>query len=504
MKTIKYSLLSLFLVVIGTICIVSCGENYSSPLKGIVVGNQTFETGTNNKTVSIGTKDISKCTITSSAAWCSATIQGSSVVINVQTNDTYDDRQATITLTDPEDATTLSFIVMQKQKDAIFVEKSTYDVPEEGGVVTVKIDSNVDYEIELPTSGWISITNGTRGLKKSEVTLNVDINKSGGKREGIVRFVDKETGTNESIVIKQALIPRIEIEPKSISMDENGGVVTIQVKTNTNTLFIDTSTSWMTISEKLIAISEKDYNNGFNFSITLSILPMSDENYRSGVVTFKSSDFNLIGSISVVQETKEKLWVDKTSLSSDYRGGKQYLTITSNNDFTISSPSWIRMSQMSKSQLNNSDSFEYLYGVSFDTNYSNDERNGSIKIKGKTKESTVLVYQTGMPQNPDISELVSVYIKVTYELGDFCEITAYIENNSPYTIYLLYGNLHISSKNDFSRNFDNRPIYPGENYWVEWEDGEPNHGADIDFNNVSCVWTFLYKDRKYSLKGYIK
>ena len=60
MKTLKYTLSALVAVLL-CVCVVSCGEDYSSPLKGQTVSDQTFETGTNSKTVTIGTKDLSKC-----------------------------------------------------------------------------------------------------------------------------------------------------------------------------------------------------------------------------------------------------------------------------------------------------------------------------------------------------------------------------------------------------------------------------------------------------------
>ena len=136
MKTIKYSFLTLISVIISA-CFVSCSEDYSSPLKGKTVNDVVFETGVNSKTVSIGTEDLTKCTVASNAIWCRPTIAGSSVNVLVQSNDTYEERKAIVTLTDPEDATTLSFNVIQNQNDAIIVDGKTFEIPEEGGEVNI-------------------------------------------------------------------------------------------------------------------------------------------------------------------------------------------------------------------------------------------------------------------------------------------------------------------------------------------------------------------------------
>ena len=370
------------------LCVASCSEEYSSPLKGQTVSNQVFGDGANSETITIGNSDLSKCTVAISADWCNVSIQGSSVTISVQANDTYDERQATITLTDPEDATTLSFIVVQKQNDAIFVDESTFNVPEEGGIVTVKIESNVDYEVELPANGWITILNGTRGLKKSELSLKVALNNSGNVRKGIVKIVNKETGTYESIIIKQALTPRVEIDPNSISVDEQGGEFLVKVKSNVMIANITTNEKWIDIGEK------KDID-GFNFSVVIKILPMYNQSERSGLVAFESSNGSFLYLLSVSQKINEILSVDKTSISVDYNGGEQYFTLTANNDFSISTPSWIKIVEISKGQLNNEKT--YYYKVIISRNDSYEEREGSIIIKGKAMEIAILVNQKGSP-----------------------------------------------------------------------------------------------------------
>ena len=281
MKIKKHSLLSLFLVVIGTLCIVSCGEDYSSPLKGIVVSDQIFETGTNKMTVTLGTEDLSKCAITSSAAWCSATIQTSSVVITLQPNDTYSERQATITLTDPEDASTISFRVIQKQNDAILVDKSTYTVSEEGGEISVDVKSNVEYSVEIPSSAnWLRIKNtSTRALTDSMLILIAEKNNSGDEREAVIKLTYPKSNTSSSITITQSLTPYITIEQQEITIFEEATNIEIPVLTNIEleTLIND---NWITDN----GINKKE---DFNYTQKLKASSMSGNSARSANVTFK-------------------------------------------------------------------------------------------------------------------------------------------------------------------------------------------------------------------------
>ena len=305
MKTINYSLLSLFLVVISITCTVSCGEDYSSPLKGIVIDKQTFETGTNNKTVSIGTKDISKCTITSSAVWCSATIQGSSVVINVQPNETYEERQATITLTDPEDATTLSFSVVQKQNDAILIDNKSYTIPEDGGEVKIDVQSNVAYEVEIPSDAdWLKRVN-TRSLTSSSVVLRASKNESGDEREAKVTFVYKDTGVKTQVTISQGFTPYLEIDKDEILLDVNGGKFSIAVSTNTD-IDIVRDDSW-------VYIQDRTDEKGFSFVQNFYVEPISSS--RSTTITFRCSNTKWGLSKKVVLRQTVRFYIDDKNVT---------------------------------------------------------------------------------------------------------------------------------------------------------------------------------------------
>ena len=63
---------------------------------------------------------------------------------------------------------------MQKQNDAIIVDGSTFSVPEEGGDVSIKVQSNVKYDVEIPSdASWLkkSTKASTRGLETSTILL---------------------------------------------------------------------------------------------------------------------------------------------------------------------------------------------------------------------------------------------------------------------------------------------------------------------------------------------
>ena len=283
MKIIKNTLFVIVAVLLS-LYVVSCGEDYSSPLKGQNVSDQTFEPRFSSKTVTIGTKDLSNCTVSCSANWCHATIEISSVVITVQPNDTYEERQAIITLTDPEDATTLTFKVVQKQNEAIIPENSSYSIPEEGGEITINIKSNVNYKVVIPSSvDWLKLKeSSTRSLEKTSFVLSANKNDSGGERSAIIKLASTESSTSKEITVLQEFNPYITLDKKDADIDELGGI--IEVTINTNVPYVtEFSNDWVK-DEGKTKVDENIYLQKF------SVSPNTNYYNRSANITIKNTD----------------------------------------------------------------------------------------------------------------------------------------------------------------------------------------------------------------------
>lgn len=281
MKVIKYFIVCMIATMAG-LSVTSCCKEYSSPLKGQVINDLTFESSQSTKSITIADADLSGFTIKSSDLWCTVAAQGKNLNVTVQANDTYDERQTTVTVTDPGDQTSISFKVLQKQNDAILVDGNTYVVPEEGGEVSIKIQSNVDYKVEIPESAsWLkrSIKASTRGLVSSTIDLTAEKNDSGDEREAIVKLTNSDSGVSSQFTVKQELTPNITIDKEVVNMDELGGEVEISITSNiaVNVLFSDDWISSAGTTDK----------GGFNFVQKMKVASLSnDQGSRTATVTF--------------------------------------------------------------------------------------------------------------------------------------------------------------------------------------------------------------------------
>ena len=88
MRTIKYFVVCV-IATIASLCVTSCSKEYSSPLKGQVVKDLTFDSSQSSNSVSIADADLTGFTIKSSELWCTASAKGKVLTVTVQSNDNH-------------------------------------------------------------------------------------------------------------------------------------------------------------------------------------------------------------------------------------------------------------------------------------------------------------------------------------------------------------------------------------------------------------------------------
>ena len=281
MKKYFQSVFLIMLIAIVNICVSSCSkDDYSSPIKGKTVADLTFESTQSSNSISIGDADFTNFTIKSSETWCTASAQGKSLNITVQPNTTYGERQATITVTDPGDQSVVSFKVIQKQNDAILVDGSTFKVPEAGGDISIKVQSNVKYQVEIPSNAsWLTSKAATRALENSTISLSAAANNSGDEREAIVKLTNTASGVSSQITVKQELTPAVSVDVDEIQIDEFGGEVKVTVTSNI-AIDVKFSDDWISSA----GTTAKD-DFGFVQKIKVPSLPSSEKS-RTANVTF--------------------------------------------------------------------------------------------------------------------------------------------------------------------------------------------------------------------------
>ena len=138
--------------------------------------------------------------------WCSVEPMSGeagthTVTITTQPNETYDDRSVTVTLRAGSESR--SFEVTQRRKGAIILSEDSISVSSAGGTVEVKLNANVDFEMQLPDTDWLSETS-SRALQEYTKYLQVAENTGSTSRTAQVIFRNTGSGVADTLTVSQA------------------------------------------------------------------------------------------------------------------------------------------------------------------------------------------------------------------------------------------------------------------------------------------------------------
>ena len=213
----------------------ACSDEYESRLRELILKDMEFPSGGDTKEQVFRHEDLSNYAIASDADWCKPEVDAANnkIIITVAGNDTYGARTSIVTMSDIKVSISRIFNVNQLQNNGLQIDTTSYDVVMEGGMVNIKVKSNVSYEVAIPeTDDWITKAASTRALEESTVTLNIAKNNSGAAREGRVTISSSEAGLSTTVKVSQQFQPIFSVDMTSIECDESGGDFQIPVHAN--------------------------------------------------------------------------------------------------------------------------------------------------------------------------------------------------------------------------------------------------------------------------------
>lgn len=214
-----------------------------------------------------------------------------SMVITANQNDDYDGRTATVTLTCGDIKRQIN--ISQKQKDAITLTSSKFEVGQEGGQISIEVKSNVNYTytIDETAKSWLKPA-ATRGLTTSTVALQVDQNENIGKREGGITFTDG-TLSERVTVYQEGYSPEIIVSTNRLDVTANGGVISVDVKSNLDVSFsLEDGCDWV---EPVITKSMSTNTYKFNVKAYSEVGP------RATQISFYNDEFSLTETVNIIQ-----------------------------------------------------------------------------------------------------------------------------------------------------------------------------------------------------------
>ena len=254
------------------------------------------------------------------------------ITVTTEANDTPDDRSASIVIKAGTASKTVK--VSQKQKEALTITASKFEVEAEGGEIKIEVKANIDfdYTIEESAEDWVKYK-GTRALKTSTLTFSVAENDDTMKREAKIYITSGEF--NEEITIYQAgSMPSLVISKSAYVVSSEGGTIAVEVKSNVDVAVeLPTDVDWL----------HENTSRGVSTSTYyFDIAPSEELDQRTAEIVFFNKENGLSEVVTITQTQKDALVVAKESYTVESDGGQIQIEVGHNVDFKISiSAEWI-------------------------------------------------------------------------------------------------------------------------------------------------------------------
>ena len=346
-----------------------------------------FTTEGGSNTITFTSTDAWTAEIVNNRAddWCwieptSGPAGNAQITVTTTANDTPDERTASVIIKAGTASKTVK--VSQKQKDALTVTSSKFEVGAEGGEVIVEVKANIDFEytIDEAAKEWIQYE-GTRAMKTSTLKFAIAQNEDTEKREGKIAIKSGEF--NEVVTIYQAGDePSIVISKNEYIVASAGETIAVEVKSNVDVAVeIPSDAGW--ISENTTrGIS----TNTYYFDIDENV----DYDQRSAEIKFTNKANSLSEVVTIVQSQKDAIVLAKSEYEFGIDGGNLDFEIQTNVDITVTisdnAKSWITQVE-TRALETKTLHFDIAACVS------EEDREGIITISGGNAKQTIKVMQ---------------------------------------------------------------------------------------------------------------
>ena len=333
---------------------------------------------------------ISVANTANGTPWCYAsTASGGAghyeVVVKVDENTSYDDRNVTLTIQAGMAKKTI--IVTQKQKDAILLTSNKFEVDKAGGKINVEVKSNINYTVEIAETAknWIKKSStDTRALSTNTLTFEISPSEEYDKREGEIYVKSGEM--IETVHVYQTGGGTILLTKNEYPVSDKGETITVELKSNCEFEVKMPNVDWIKDAPATKAMS----------SHTLYYVISPNETYDSReakIIYYDKNNMNAADTLVVIQAQKDALILSQKEYEVGASGGDLEIKLSTNIQYTLSisqeDATWIQ-------QVTTRSLVDETLHFRIAENESLDKRTGSIVIEtDKDKKETIKITQAG-------------------------------------------------------------------------------------------------------------
>lgn len=289
------------------------------------------------------------------------------VTLSIAKNDEYDDREGKIVIKETNGSLSGIVSVKQSKKNGLFVTTSEYNLNNDAHTLTVEVQANVEFDV-VSHASWIKHTE-TKGLKTSQITLQIEANNTYDERIGTVTVNQRDGEMSGDIIIKQDSNYGIYFPAFTWGyFSAQAQSIDIEVVCNYeyDIIIPDACSDWMSLSETK-ALTSHFY--------TVTLTENTSYEDRDGSITFKQKDGAGSGTVRITQYGKKGLFI----VTPEYHisNEKQTLAVEIQHNVLTrveSNASWIKYIEtkgLTSSQV----------VLDVDENVTDEERVGTVTVK---------------------------------------------------------------------------------------------------------------------------
>ena len=227
--------------------------------------------------------------------WCTVTPQSgvagtTKVTVKTAANGSYDERN--VSLVAKCGTASQTIVITQKQKDALLLTSTKYELDHKGGNIEVEVKSNVTYDYQIAESckSWITAS-GARGLTTQKHTFTIAASEENSKREGEIVFKSGDK-LSETVKIYQSGSSIFILSANEYQVSLNGGDVGIELKSNIE-FTVDTPTeNWL---------SRTTARGISSHTLYYTVQPNETGIERTAELVFRKTDNQELGRVKIKQ-----------------------------------------------------------------------------------------------------------------------------------------------------------------------------------------------------------
>ena len=376
--------------------------------------------------------------------------------VTVDKNEGYEDRNVVLVLTAGD--IKRNVIVNQKQKDALTLTTNRFEVGSDGGQIEVEVNSNVEYEIEVPVlyKEWISQLAESRGMSTKKHTFIVGESKEYDKREG--EIISVSDNMRETVKVYQAGTAILVLSQNEFVVSSEGGVVSLDISSNFEYKLEIPEVDWLRQLADSRAVS----------SHTLRFVIDANTTYanREVVLLFKDANGKKEESVTIKQRQNDAILLSKNTVELSQEEGTFSVNVNSNVDYEVkidaACSSWISRATETSTRGMTTSSVSFV--VSKNEEY--EKREGEVYFTNGNVTDTLSVYQSG--------GAIILLTQDTYNVGsESTTINVKLKSNIEYDVAIL---------DEWISEYSTRAISSSEKiFQIETNDTDEQRVGKINF-----------------------